>query len=230
MAQRHVARSIPERINLYQQITDRIIADLEAGRVPWVQPRGTANAGIGMPHNAVSSRRYSGINVLTLWHAVVSRGFSNHAFLTTASSAARTASNWAQAGSASRRTPAPNMSRSRSRLLNSAQSMATSPTRRAMILRRRSSSGTRRAEASGSAPPPGGVELMPVHEKQHVRRHAHCLEIMGDADRMAIMTASASTYRSPANWTSSSACAHLGPIASQARCILAELSRISDAR
>jgi antirestriction protein ArdC len=82
MTQRHVARSNPERINLYQQITDRIIADLEAGRVPWVQPWGTAKAGIGMPHNAVSSRRYSGINVLTLWHAVVSRGFSNHAFLT----------------------------------------------------------------------------------------------------------------------------------------------------
>lgn len=82
MAQRHVARSNPERINLYQQITDRIITDLEAGRVPWVQPWGTAKAGIGMPHNAVSSRRYSGINVLTLWHAVVSRGFTNHAFLT----------------------------------------------------------------------------------------------------------------------------------------------------
>jgi antirestriction protein ArdC len=82
MPQRHVARSNPERINLYQQITDRIIADLEAGRVPWVQPWGTASAGIGMPHNAVSSRRYSGINVLTLWHAVVSRGFSSHAFLT----------------------------------------------------------------------------------------------------------------------------------------------------
>lgn len=82
MAQRHVARSNPERINLYQQITDRIIADLEAGRVPWVKPWGTAKAGIGMPHNAVSSRRYSGINVLTLWHAVVSRGFSSHAFLT----------------------------------------------------------------------------------------------------------------------------------------------------
>lgn len=82
MPQRHAARSRPERANLYQQITDRIIADLEAGRVPWVQPWGTASAGIGMPHNAVSSRRYSGINVLTLWHAVVSRGFSSHAFLT----------------------------------------------------------------------------------------------------------------------------------------------------
>ena len=82
MAQRLAARSRPERANLYQDITDRIIADLETGRVPWVQPWGTANAGIGMPHNAISNRRYSGINVLTLWHAVVLRRFSSHAFLT----------------------------------------------------------------------------------------------------------------------------------------------------
>jgi antirestriction protein ArdC len=82
MAQRLATRSRPERANLYQDITDRIISELEAGRVPWVQPWGTANAAIGMPHNAISNRRYSGINVLTLWHAVVSRGFSSRAFLT----------------------------------------------------------------------------------------------------------------------------------------------------
>lgn len=35
-----------------------------------------------MLHNAVSSRRYSGINVFTLWYAVVFRGFSSHALLT----------------------------------------------------------------------------------------------------------------------------------------------------
>lgn len=82
MAKQLAARSTPDRANLYQDITDRIISDLEAGRVPWVQPWGSANAAIGMPHNAISNRRYSGINVLTLWHAVVSRGFSSHAFLT----------------------------------------------------------------------------------------------------------------------------------------------------
>lgn len=82
MAKRLAARSTPDRANLYQDITDRIISDLEAGRVPWVQPWGNANAAIGMPHNAISNRRYSGINVLTLWDAVVSRGFSSHAFLT----------------------------------------------------------------------------------------------------------------------------------------------------
>lgn len=80
----HATRQGPPvlRINLYQQITDRIISELEAGRVPWVQPWGRANAAIGMPHNAVSERRYSGINILTLWNAVVSRGFTSNAFLT----------------------------------------------------------------------------------------------------------------------------------------------------
>ena len=28
-----------DRTNLYSEITDKIIAELEAGRVPWVQPR-----------------------------------------------------------------------------------------------------------------------------------------------------------------------------------------------
>ena len=76
------AKRPAERANLYQQITDRIITELEAGRVPWVQPWGTARAAIGLPYNAASGRRYSGLNVLTLWDAVVSRGFSGHAFLT----------------------------------------------------------------------------------------------------------------------------------------------------
>jgi antirestriction protein ArdC len=54
-----------ERANLYEQITHRIIAELEAGRVPWVQPWGSSRASIGMPYNAVSNRRYSGLNILT---------------------------------------------------------------------------------------------------------------------------------------------------------------------
>lgn len=82
MAHTHHPRTSGERANLYEQITGRIIAELEAGRVPWVQPWGTSRAGIGMPHNAVSERNYSGVNILTLWGAVIERGFSSHAFLT----------------------------------------------------------------------------------------------------------------------------------------------------
>ncbi|RSU79017.1 hypothetical protein BRX37_03870 [Sphingomonas sp. S-NIH.Pt3_0716] len=82
MAHARTTRSAGERTKLYEQITSRIIAELEAGCVPWVQPWGSSAASIGMPYNAVSDRRYSGINVLTLWDAIVSRGFASHAFLT----------------------------------------------------------------------------------------------------------------------------------------------------
>jgi antirestriction protein ArdC len=32
-----------DRTSLYTEITDKIIAELEAGRFPWVQPWGTAS-------------------------------------------------------------------------------------------------------------------------------------------------------------------------------------------
>jgi antirestriction protein ArdC len=72
------------RTTLYQEITDKIITELEAGRVPWVQPWGTsmAKASLAMPKNAVTKRRYSGINVLILWAAVVDRGFAGQSWLT----------------------------------------------------------------------------------------------------------------------------------------------------
>ena len=78
------ARSGRNRASLYQEITDKIIAELEAGRVPWVQPWGTtaAKASLAMPKNAATGRCYSGINVLILWSAVVERGFSGQRWLT----------------------------------------------------------------------------------------------------------------------------------------------------
>ncbi len=36
------ARPGADRTNLYQEITGRIIAELEEGRLPWVQPWGTS--------------------------------------------------------------------------------------------------------------------------------------------------------------------------------------------
>ncbi|MDM7957051.1 zincin-like metallopeptidase domain-containing protein [Blastomonas sp.] len=70
------------RPDVYRKVTDQILAELEAGRVPWVQPWDNSHAGIGLPFNAASQRRYSGVNILTLWHAVTSRGFTGHGFLT----------------------------------------------------------------------------------------------------------------------------------------------------
>jgi len=75
-------KAAADRSNLYQDITDKIIAELEAGRIPWVQPWASAKAPLDMPHNATTRNRYSGINILILWDAVVSNGFSTNAFLT----------------------------------------------------------------------------------------------------------------------------------------------------
>ena len=78
------ARAGQDRASLYDEITDKIIAELEAGRVPWVQPWGTAaaKAPLAMPKNASTDRQYSGVNVLILWGAVIEHGFTGQSWLT----------------------------------------------------------------------------------------------------------------------------------------------------
>ena len=85
MAREHrAARKGGTRRNLYDDITDKIIAELEEGRLPWVQPWGTAaaKAPLAMPRNAATFRQYSGINVLILWGAVVQHGYPTQQWLT----------------------------------------------------------------------------------------------------------------------------------------------------
>ncbi|HEY1246224.1 MAG TPA: zincin-like metallopeptidase domain-containing protein [Hyphomicrobiaceae bacterium] len=85
-ASRPAARAGParDRSTLYEQITSKIIAELEAGRLPWVQPWASSGvrAPLGMPKNGATGRAYSGINVLILWAAVVEHGFSTQTWLT----------------------------------------------------------------------------------------------------------------------------------------------------
>jgi antirestriction protein ArdC len=78
------SRRSADRVSLYDEITDKIIADLEVGRVPWVQPwRGsTAETPLGLPTNAATGRRYAGINVLLLWGAVIEHAFPSQSWLT----------------------------------------------------------------------------------------------------------------------------------------------------
>ncbi len=73
-----------DRVSLYSEVTGKIIAELEAGRLPWVQPWGASGTGaaVGLPRNAATGRRYSGINVLILWGAVIERGYSGQTWLT----------------------------------------------------------------------------------------------------------------------------------------------------
>lgn len=77
-------RAGSNRSSLYDEITDKIISELEVGSVPWVQPWGTAaaKAPLAVPRNAATGRQYSGINVLILWGAVIEHGFPSQGWLT----------------------------------------------------------------------------------------------------------------------------------------------------
>jgi antirestriction protein ArdC len=81
-AARSAAQGDAPRVSLYEEVTAMIIAQLEAGVFPWVQPWSAAAAGVGLPRNAVSGRPYSGINVLILWGAVIEGGYPSQNWLT----------------------------------------------------------------------------------------------------------------------------------------------------
>ena len=65
--------------NPYNDITARILSELENGFAPWVKPW-SATPGQNVPHNAATGRPYSGCNVMLLW---LSHGrFASPRFLT----------------------------------------------------------------------------------------------------------------------------------------------------
>lgn len=69
----------PQKI--YETVTNKIIAELEAGTVPWVKP--WVSQGIPVyPHNAATGRPYSGINVLLLWSMAADKGYDRPGWLT----------------------------------------------------------------------------------------------------------------------------------------------------
>ncbi|HEX9321789.1 MAG TPA: ArdC-like ssDNA-binding domain-containing protein [Xanthobacteraceae bacterium] len=69
------------KIDLYQEVTNAIVAELEAGTVPWKQPW-SRSPGRNVVANAVTKRAYSGINVLALWIAMAKHGYAVPRFLT----------------------------------------------------------------------------------------------------------------------------------------------------
>ncbi|KTE17017.1 ArdC family protein [Sphingopyxis sp. H115] len=71
-----------EMASLYSEVTNRIVDELEEGRLPWVQPWDSASCGCTMPQNAGTTRKYSGINVLILWAEVVAKGYTSQRWLT----------------------------------------------------------------------------------------------------------------------------------------------------
>ncbi len=72
-----------KRNELYDSVTNRIVAELEAGAVPWVKPwSGGGAAFAALPHNAVTGRSYRGVNILTLWDAASRGAYQQPAWMT----------------------------------------------------------------------------------------------------------------------------------------------------
>ena len=67
------------KAEIYSQVTDQIIADLEAGTVPWEQPW---SGGFSIPRNGSTHNFYSGINILILWMRQKKAGFASSQWLT----------------------------------------------------------------------------------------------------------------------------------------------------
>lgn len=69
--------------DIYKQVTDKIIADLEKGQLTWLKPWSTGNLDgrIVKPlrHNGMP---YNGINVLMLWAASVEAGYVSPHWMT----------------------------------------------------------------------------------------------------------------------------------------------------
>ncbi len=63
------------RRDIYAEVTNTIIAELEKGTAPWVRPWTVADP--GLPRNGATGRHYNGLNVLLLWTAAARNGYGS---------------------------------------------------------------------------------------------------------------------------------------------------------
>lgn len=71
-----------ERADVYQRVTDQIIAAIESGADNWKMPWHTTGADSFSPINAVSRRAYRGINVISLWAQAQAKGYTSGTWAT----------------------------------------------------------------------------------------------------------------------------------------------------
>jgi antirestriction protein ArdC len=67
--------------NIAEEITNRILEDLEKGVTPWEKPWKLGRA-LSLPTNASTGKNYRGINVFVLWEEATRKGFSTPSWLT----------------------------------------------------------------------------------------------------------------------------------------------------
>lgn len=70
-----------QKRNIRQEVTDRIVAALKEGTVPWVKPW-TGIPGDGVPVNATTNRAYRGVNVFLLYLTQMAKGYETSQWLT----------------------------------------------------------------------------------------------------------------------------------------------------
>ena len=71
------------KTDIYQRVTDKILADLEKGELTWRKPWSAANTeGRIMKPLRHSGMPYNGINILMLWGAAMEGGFASPTWMT----------------------------------------------------------------------------------------------------------------------------------------------------
>ncbi len=67
--------------NIGEEITNRILEDMEKGVMPWQEPWKVGKE-LPLPLNAATKHSYRGINIVVLWNEAARRGYSSLVFLT----------------------------------------------------------------------------------------------------------------------------------------------------
>lgn len=73
---RRSRRRNAERRDVHQQVTDNIIAAIEAGAGDWQMPWHRSGKGLNRPVNIDTPQHYRGVNILNLWIAGETNGFT----------------------------------------------------------------------------------------------------------------------------------------------------------
>lgn len=66
-----------QRTNVHEQVTNTIIAAIEAGAGDWQMPWHRSGGGLNRPLNIDTGKRYQGVNIVALWAAAEVRGFGS---------------------------------------------------------------------------------------------------------------------------------------------------------
>ncbi len=68
--------------DIYQEVTNRIVAELERGCAPWVKPWADGGSTTDIPINGHSKRAYRGVNTFLLWLTQAVSGFESREWFT----------------------------------------------------------------------------------------------------------------------------------------------------